>query len=301
MPPSFPLPGRGGALGCSVRLRIRHTTQYSYAEKVRFSSHTFVLRPREDHHLRVTRFDLRLMPSGRLRWVRDMHENFIGLALPEGESRQLAVLMETEVEVTHDNPFDFLLAPHALRLPFDYTAGERAALAPYLEPGPDDGVDAWITRVCGGRPEGDTVQALTALNTALFKNLAYVRRDDIGIQTPAETLALGTASCRDFAVLLIAACRRLGIAARFVSGYLHTPEGGPGRADGAMHAWAEAYLPGAGWKGLDPTNGIFCTNDFIPVAVALDPASVSPIQGSYLSGHPVENHLEARVEVTRLD
>jgi transglutaminase-like putative cysteine protease len=288
-----------------VRYRIRHTSRYTYGEMVPFSAHRFFLRPREDHHLRLERFDLHLMPQGRLRWARDLHENFYATATPEGESKQLAVVMEAEVDLRQDNPFDFLLDPHAVDLPLPYLPREAAALAPYL--GRDTGADgaavaAWMDREFPGGLRGGTVEALTRLNQAVHRVLRYTRREESGVQSPARTLENQSGSCRDFAVLMIEACRAAGLAARFVSGYLHTAEGdGPSRADNAMHAWAEVYLPGAGWKGVDPTHGILCGDGFIPVAVALDPATVSPIQGSYVCPHPVANELEARVEVTRLE
>lgn len=287
-----------------MRYRIRHTSRYAYASMVPFSSHRFFLRPREDHHLRLLRFDLRLLPQGRLRWARDLHENFYATATPEGESRQLAVAMEAEVDMLQDNPFDFILDPHAVHLPLRYQPAEASALAPYLcrqGGAASTAVDRWIQALFPGGLQGGTVAELTRLNQAVHQVLRYTRREESGIQTPDQTLQRESGSCRDFTVLMIEACRACGVAARFVSGYLHVQaESGTTRADNAMHAWAEVYLPGAGWKGLDPTHGIFCGDGFIPVAVALDPASVSPIQGSYVSPRPVENELHATVEVTRI-
>ena len=288
-----------------MRYRIRHTTQFTYGEKVPFSAHRFFLRPREDHHLRLEQFDLRLMPQGRLRWARDLHENLYASTTPEGESRQLAVIMEAVVDLRQDNPFDFLLDPLAVDLPWSYLPREAQALAPYrvCDSGADGiAVAAWMAREFPGGLVGNTVEALTRLNQAVHRVLRYTRREESGVQTPAQTLERQSGSCRDFAVLMIEACRAAGLAARFVSGYLYTAgEESPSRADNAMHAWAEVYLPGAGWKGLDPTHGIFCGDGFIPVAVALDPATVSPIQGSYISPHPIANRMEARVEVTRIE
>jgi transglutaminase-like putative cysteine protease len=287
-----------------MRYRIRHTTRYNYAEKIHFSEHKFILRPREDHHLRVVQFDLRLMPQGRLRWMRDLHENFMGMATPVGESKQLVILMEAEVEITQENPFDFLLQSHALTMPLTYLPGELAALAPYITTGIESeamAVRAWLKNNFPEGLTGDTVTAVTRLNTAVHEVLQYTRREEQGIQLPSTTLERRSGSCRDFAVLMIEACRCLGLAARFVSGYLHTTDSGEqSRADNAMHAWVEVYLPGAGWKGLDPTGGVFCTHDFIPVAVALAPETISPIQGSYVSSHHVDNEMDARVEIQKL-
>lgn len=287
-----------------MRYRIQHTTRYNYGEKVGFAEHHLLLRPREDHHARLESFDLRIMPSSKIRWVRDMHENHIAVAQPEGQSKQLVIQMEAVVAMHQDNPFDFLLAPHATRFPFPYHPFEQHALLPYLTPAgqlPDPAVSRWLGLSPAKDWSGDTVDVLTRLNQRLHSGLAYTRREEPGIQSPGETLERGGGSCRDFSVLFIGAARALGLAARFVSGYLHTPAGGPGRAEQSMHAWVEVYLPGAGWKGLDPTNGIFCTSDFIPVAVSADPEWVNPIQGGYVSAVKVENDLDATVQVTRLD
>lgn len=142
---------------------------------------------------------------------------------------------------------------------------------------------------------------LTLLNRLVNQAFLYQRRETPGIQTPDETVQLGSGSCRDFAVFFAAVCRRLGLAARFVSGYLYDPpiNGGSGanRAHGSMHAWTEVFLPGAGWKGFDPTNGVLCSDYFIPVAVARHPETVNPVQGSYLGTEPVENQMESWVEI----
>ncbi|MDX6767549.1 MAG: transglutaminase family protein [Candidatus Methylacidiphilales bacterium] len=286
-----------------MRFQIQHTTRYSYQEMVGFSEHLILLRPREDHHARVEQFDLRFMPSARVRWIRDMHENHIAVAQPEGQSKQFVIRVEAVVAMHQDNPFDFLLAGHATHFPFPYHPVERHALLPYLEqPGqvPDAAVVAWLEANAGSGWTGGTVDVLARLNQSLHASLAYSRREEAGIRTPAQTLLQG-GSCRDFSVLFIACARRLGLAARFVSGYLHVHGSDTGRAENAMHAWVEVYLPGAGWKGVDPTNGIFCTGDFIPVAVSADPEWANPIQGGYVSPVKVENELNATVEVKRLD
>lgn len=286
-----------------MRFRIQHTTRYNYQEKVGFTEHQLLLRPREDHHARLESFDLRFMPTAKIRWVRDMHENHIAVAQPDGQSKQLVIQMEAVVAMHQDNPFDFLLSPHATRFPFPYHPFERHALLPYVHgPGAaaDPAIARWLGQFRAADWCGDTVDVLTRLNQRLHSGLGYTRRDEPGIQSPSETLSAGGGSCRDYSVLFIEIARTLGLAARFVSGYLHTSSDGPGRAEQSMHAWAEVYLPGAGWKGLDPTNGVFCASDFIPVAVSADPEWVNPIQGSYVSSVKVENELETTVQVTKL-
>ncbi len=287
-----------------MRFRIQHTTRYNYQDKVGFTEHLLLVRPREDHHARLESFDLRFMPSAKIRWIRDMHENHIAVAQPEGLSKQLVIQMEAVVAMHQDNPFDFLLSKHATQFPFPYHPFEHHALLPYLHaPGwiPDPAITHWLGQAPAQDWTGDTVEVLTRLNQRLHGSLRYVRRDEPGIQTPAETLSIGGGSCRDYSVLFIEIARALGLAARFVSGYLHTSADGPGHAEQSMHAWAEVYLPGAGWKGLDPTNGVFCAADFIPVAVSADPEWVNPVQGSYVSAVKVTNELDSSVQVTLLD
>lgn len=288
-----------------MRLKVRHLSCYRYDEAVGFSPHKLYLRPRENALVRLHRYNLALFPEATLRWQQDMHDNPLALAFFEGTSKQLTILMEAEVQLEEANPFDFILSPHAVDYPFSYQKEEQEVLAPYLAPHPEgEQVNTWLNNLMPIR-SGSTVDLLSAFNQALFQKLTYQRRDKEGIQTPDETIACQCGSCRDFAVLFMEGCRRLGLAARFVSGYLYDPptrDGGPlyGRAAGAMHAWAQVYLPGAGWKGFDPTNGILCTQFFIPVAVSARAELANPIQGSYLSGHPVGNTMDFELDMQEI-
>lgn len=268
-------------------LRLAHTTRYDYSAPVAFAPHALYLRPRETTRQRLHHFALEIEPAARRIATTDPLDNALDWAWfdPAHLGTRLEFRTELMVETLDANPFDFFLKPSALAYPFFYDAAEAAALAPCLAPPPPDAaalLRAWLAAHLPA-PPGETIPFLSALNSAVHAALRYNRRDEPGIQTAAETLALGRGSCRDYAVFLIALCRLSGIAARFVSGYLYEapPADGSPALPPAMHAWAEVYLPGGGWRGLDATRGIFCDDAFVPVAHAAVAESVNPIQGAF--------------------
>jgi transglutaminase-like putative cysteine protease len=291
-----------------MKLRIQHRTSHTYERPVSFSDHALFLRPLDSHLRHVSRFEVKTVPESRQRWVRDAYGNTVlrcnfGLL----ESQQLSFDTLTEVEIGEDNPFDFILESYATAYPFKYREPDLTALQPFLAlqpaPGAGHALDWFYQVVPNAMQHPDVVQFLSDLNAALAREIAYVRRDEEGIQTPDTTIRLGTGSCRDMAVLFIAVVRQIGFAARFCSGYLYDPPvDGEGehvfnRAIGSMHAWAEVYLPGAGWKGFDPTNGILANGFFIPCGVSHDPKSVDPIQGSYFANESVASTMEVSLEI----
>lgn len=297
-----------------MRLSIHHRTGYTYSTPVSFGDQHVFLRPRDSNVLVVDSFTLETSPSSRQRWVRDAFNNIV-LVTNTGlvTATDFVLTCRMIVQSLEANPFDFVLEPYATGYPFDYETRERTALAPAVEttvPGAETVLDWFREAVPSPDRHEDVVRFLSDLNAAVRASIAYERRDEEGIQTPDETLRLRRGSCRDMAMLFIAACRRLGLAARFVSGYLYDAPpkdtgagiGGVGfnRAVGSMHAWAEVYLPGAGWKGFDPTNGILANACFIPAAVAIDPASISPVQGSYFSATPVTSTVRVDLEIKLL-
>ncbi len=292
-----------------MKLSIRHRTSYHYSAPVSFSDQHVFLRPRDSNVLVVDSFHLETSPASNQRWVRDSYNNIVlvtntGLAT----ASELVITCEIVVHSLDGNPFDFVLEPYATRYPFNYEMRERTALAPAIETTvPESGnVMDWFRRSAPSpNRHADVVQFLSDLNTAVRDAITYQRRDEEGIQTPDETLHLRRGSCRDMAMLFIAVARRLGLAARFVSGYLYDAPseeagGGFNRAVGSMHAWAEVYLPGAGWKGFDPTNGILANAHFIPAAVAIEPSSISPVQGTYFSDVPVTSTVNVDLEIHRV-
>jgi transglutaminase-like putative cysteine protease len=287
-----------------TRLRVSHLTRYQYDHEVGFSPHILYLRPRETAQLRILRHHLSVQPDARLSHVRDPHDNNFSWAHFWERSDCLNIRSEFEVESTLTNPFDFILKSYAIAFPFTYEPVFDFALGPYLAPPFDDTqarLRAWLDEAfpASHRPT-ETVPFLTALNSLLFQTLRYTRREERGIQPSTLTLDLGGGACRDYAVLFVELLRTLGLAARFVSGYMSAPPDDDHRTVGAMHAWAEVYLPGGGWRGLDPTHGIWCDENFIPIAHAAQAESVNPIQGSIFSNTPVTSKLRSDVVVERL-
>ncbi len=284
-----------------MKLHVSHLTRYDYAQSVSFSPHMLYLRPRETPLLRVNSFGFNIAPEAKLVWTRDSHDVLLAWAYFWEPAAALNVRSEFEVETFDTNPFDFLLKDYALKFPFTYDPIEKFNLSPYLAPPFEEtqaAVHNWLDEHFVDRP-AETVPFLSALNSLLCSTLRYTRREERGIQPSRRTLELGSGSCRDYAVLFAEICRTLGLATRFVSGYLHDPElGSP--AHGAMHAWTEIYLPGAGWKGLDPTHGMWCDDSFVPVAHTAVAESVTPIQGSYYSSVPIPSKLTTSVLVEKL-
>ncbi len=268
-------------------LRVAHTTCYDYDQPVTFAPHALYLRPRESARQKLHEFSLTITPEPRRLITADAEGNTLDWAQfpADAPTTHLEFRSEFMIETLDVNPFDFLLKSSAITYPFSYDETERQVLVPALTwmPGTDTAeLQAWLAQHYP-LPPADTVQYLIGLNHAVHVHLSYTRRDEPGIQTPSETLALRRGSCRDYAVLLMALCRWQGIAARFVSGYLHEPPS-PDALDPlppTTHAWVEVYLPGAGWRGLDPTRDKFCNDAYIPVAHSSVPESVNPIQGGF--------------------
>jgi transglutaminase-like putative cysteine protease len=287
-----------------MNFRVSHLTRYDYAQEVSLSPHALYLRPRESPLHRVRNFSFNVSPQARLITTRDPQDNFLVWAHFWDRAAALNIRTEFEIETLDTNPFDFLLKLSAIKFPFTYDRAEQFALSAYLAP-PFDATQAalrnWLDEHLVDRPQ-ETVPFLSALAALLQESITYVIREEGRSQPSARTLELGSGSCRDFAVLLIELCRTLGVAARFVSGYNYNPPD-PDldvQRPGAMHAWVEVYLPGAGWKGLDPTRGILCDDTFIPVAHSAQADVVSPVQGSYYAPVPVSSKLTTLVSVEKL-
>lgn len=284
-------------------LKITHFTRYEYSQPVVFSPHALYLRPRETPRQRVHDFRLDIKPLPHRIPTSDAEGNALEWAYFEDvpPADALEFYADSLVETLDTNPFDFFLKPSALTFPFAYDPAERISLGPCLAPPADaQRLESWLEEHLPQRP-ADTVPFLTELNLAVRRALRYGRRDEEGIQTAAETLDLGGGSCRDYAVFFIDLCRHLGLAARFVSGYLHEPPPPDvlNPLPPAMHAWAEVYLPGAGWRGLDATRGIFCDDSFVPVAHSAVPSSVNPIQGTFYATGRVTSKLITRLTLAK--
>ena len=277
----------------SVFFDITHTTHYRYAQPVALGEHRVLFRPRDSHDLRVLATNMTVTPEPvDIRLIQDAYSNSVALVQPQSPAVELKVECAFSVEHTGTRALELPVSASAQFYPFTYSAEEQFVLAHYLMPFYDDpGGQLWAwanqftdTMASAGNPKG-TRDLLVEMNGFIRNSMAYRARFDEGVQTPFETLALQSGTCRDFATLMIEAIRHLGYAARFVSGYLYTPwlDGGEDTiiGAGATHAWVQVYLPGAGWIPFDPTNNLIGGTDLIRVGVARHASLASPVSGSW--------------------
>jgi transglutaminase-like putative cysteine protease len=285
------------------KIQINHHTRYTYSAPVTLGPHRLFVRPREGHDLLIANSKLEIAPTpASVTWHRDVHGNSVATVLFSEPANELSILSEVVVEHYDEQPLDFSIEDRAAKFPFIFTPGERIDLMPYLTPSyPEDQaqLELWTQRFWKPGSSTDTYALLDELNRAIAKDFAYARREEPGVQRPSQTITQQSGSCRDFATLMIEACRFLGLPARFVSGYASTED--IPAALGSTHAWAEIYLPGAGWKGFDSTGGIVAGPKHIAVAVGRDPESLPPISGSFDIGTNlnVTSSMEVTVEVKR--
>ncbi|MDL5048018.1 transglutaminase family protein [Oscillatoria amoena NRMC-F 0135] len=285
-------------------LNILHRTRYTYRKSVSFGAHRCLIRPIEGHDLKIRSSSLAIAPAHRVRWVHDIFNNCVALVEFLEPADELLIESRVEVDQYNANPFDFVLEPHALKLPMAYDAHEFQDISPYLVssfPGDHGAVKAWIGPFLDLKGRAGTLDFFTALNKSVPMFFSYARREMPGVQSPAETLSIRSGSCRDFALLLMEAARAMGCAARFVSGYLcGNDDISQEAAAGATHAWAEIYLPGAGWKGFDPTCGRLADDYHVRVAVAREPFQAPPVSGSYIGSGDLFQGMDVHVDVRKI-
>ena len=273
------------------RVRVTHETDYRYVQPVRLLSHRLMLRPRDSHDLRLLETALAVSPPVRsTRWAHDVFGNSVCyLGFAEAQTTQTLRIVSTLDLRHYPARTDLPLDPRAETFPFSYTSAEVPDLARSIErhyPDPERVVDEWAHRfLATGGPTG-TMAMLTAITRAIKAEFRYQGRQAEGTNDPLVTLATRTGACRDYAVFMMEAVRSLGLAARFVSGYLYderlVASDTPVVGGGATHAWTEVYLPGAGWVEFDPTNGWVAGQNLIRVSVARTPEQAVPIAGSFL-------------------
>lgn len=286
-------------------LAVEHRTLYRYARPVQFLEHRLMCRPRDSHDLRLLDTALAIAPAASVRWLHDVFGNSIAIASFEQDAAELSFVSSFRAEHYPTAPDEIQVERYAQQLPFNYAAEEVPDLGRTMErhyADPEHRVDAWAKRFVGNRAGAATLDTLVAMTRAIRRRFRYVRREEMGVQAPVETLQLGSGSCRDFALLLIEAARCLGLAARFVSGYLYDEKllraGGGMIGGGSTHAWAEVYLPGAGWIEFDPTNALVGGRNLIRVAVARDASQAVPLSGSYVGAPADYLGMEVEVKVT---
>lgn len=268
-------------------LTVRHETRYRYSAPVSFGPHRLMLRPRDSHDLRLVDAELTLSPPGEMRWMHDVFGNSVAEVAFTQWASELLIVSTLHLEHFGLTRPVFPIAPEAQMYPFVYSANDRGDLGRLLDrhyPDPQGFVEAWAKRFVTGQPMS-TYNLLSNINGAIRTDFTYSTRTLEGTQSPVETLQHGSGTCRDFALLFMEAVRSLGFGARFITGYLYDPAldgaGGAMQGSGATHAWADVYLPGAGWVEYDPTNGLIAGDNLIRVAVTRDPSQAVPIAGTF--------------------
>ena len=278
------------------RIRITHKTEYYYHTPVTFGPHQALLRPREGHDVHIESSLLKVEPEADVRWLRDIYGNSITVLTFAEPARKMSLFSEVNVDHYDDNPLDFVIAPSARSYPFQYAPNEQVELIPYRLPSyPYDGpgVQSWLSDLYSPSQVISTFELLSKLNTRIYESFKYARREEAGVQLPCQTIALGAGSCRDYAVLMMEAARHWGFGARFVTGYIMMGEG----QHGATHAWTEIYIPGAGWRGFDPTNNKFASSEHVSVAVAREHEKASPLSGTWEGPADAFDRMEVSVQV----
>ncbi|TBV07330.1 transglutaminase family protein [Phytopseudomonas dryadis] len=273
----------------SIHVALHHVTHYRYDRAVNLGPQVIRLRPAPHSRTRILSYSLSVEPGEHfINWQQDPQGNYLARVVFPEKTRELKVEVDLVAEMAVFNPFDFFLEPYAERIPLTYTEGEQRELAPYLVKLPaEERFAAYLASI--DRTPKPSVDFLVALNQRLAADIAYLIRLEPGVQTPEQTLVNASGSCRDSSWLLVQLFRHLGLAARFVSGYLIQLTADVKSLDGPsgtevdftdLHAWCEVYLPGAGWIGLDPTSGLFAGEGHIPLACSPEPSSAAPISGA---------------------
>jgi transglutaminase-like putative cysteine protease len=300
--------GRSEGGEVPLRVRLRHRTRYEYDRPVWLSSHEIRLRPAAHARTPIESYALKIAPVNHdLKWQQDPHGNWVARVLFSAAVSELVIDVDLVARLIPINPFDFYVDDDAWQFPFAYSASDRRALGPYLELEPAaERMSAWIERMRARllqRPL-DTVEFLVAVTRWVADDVRYAQRLEPGIQSCEETLAAGSGSCRDSAWLLAQILRHIGIATRFVSGYLiqlvkdpRLPEEGADGDSAALHAWCEAYVPGAGWIGLDATSGLLAAEGHLPLACTTLPADAAAVIGY---AETSRSRLSVDMQVTRL-
>jgi transglutaminase-like putative cysteine protease len=281
-------------------LAVRHITTYQYKQPVSFGEHRMMLRPLESHDQRLLELKLEITPKPtKLRWIRDVFGNHVAVAHFAGRAKALCFDSTVRLDHSASDLVDGDIEEFARTYPFTYRAGDRPDLARFIErhcSDPEHQLAQWVRGFLRKRGSTNTRSLLVNLTRTIHETFAYAARHEKGIQDPLFTLQIGSGSCRDLAMLMIEAVRSLGMAARFVSGYLHVRDDNDlDTRGGNTHAWVQVYLPGPGWVDFDPASGMIGNHDLVRVAVVRDPSHAVPLSGTW-TGCP-SDHLGMTVAV----
>jgi transglutaminase-like putative cysteine protease len=314
----------------SVFIEVEHLTTYRYSKPVLLSPHRVMFRPRAAHDIRLLTASLEVSPLFRKHWVQDVFSNSVAVIELLEPADELRFDARFTIEHFGEHNLELPIDPEALDYPFEYSADNRLDLSPNLPlQYPDDagGVSDWVKQFLPARGVIHTRDVLRNITNGIRSDFTYASRETMGTQRPAETLSLGSGTCRDFALLMIEAARGLGLAARFVSGYLYDAsldDGTPPveirsglqqgirqtesfddetvtRGAGATHAWLHVYLPGAGWVPFEPTKTLFGGTDLIRVAYTRTPEQAAPISGGWFGDGGDYLGMTVQVSVRRID
>ena len=285
-----------------ITLQIRHKTTYRYRQPVTLGPHRLMLRPRESRELRLISSDVAVTPATALTWAYDVSGNAVATVAFQAMADTLVIDARAELQLDAAAYPVFDIDGSAIVFPFQYSADEwtdLGALTVQQYPDPQGRLKAWAKGFVRGN-RTDTLSLLKDLSAGVAQSLQYQSREDEGTQSPIESLDRGWGSCRDFAVLFVEAARGLGFGARLVTGYLYNPAGNSGgvRGSDATHAWAEIFVPGAGWITFDPTNRGVGGSNLIPVAVARNIRQAVPVAGSFVGRSDAFQSMSVEVLVT---
>jgi transglutaminase-like putative cysteine protease len=289
------------------RLTIHHKTEYRYTHPVAFGEHRIMLRPRDGHDLRVISGGLKIEPEPMsLRWIHDVFGNSVAIATFDERAETLSIVSTATVEHNPAEEFALTADDPAYFYPFLYGDEEFPDLVQFITPqygDPDGALSAWARTFLDAEGPTPTFHILSNMTHGIRDAFNYRKRHEHGTQHPLDTLQTRSGTCRDYALFMIEALRRLGIAARFVSGYLFIPGDRAHRyaGGGSTHAWVQVYLPSAGWIEFDPTNGIVGTRDLVRVAVARDPRQAIPLHGTYLGSADAFVGMDVSINVVSAD
>ncbi|MET0651359.1 MAG: transglutaminase family protein [Hyphomicrobiaceae bacterium] len=288
-----------------ARIKVKHVTEYTYRNPVGLLRHRLMVRPDDSHDLKLHGAELKVEPQpASVRWKHDAFDNSICfLEWPQALATDRLRIVSA-LDITHhpDGPPlpKYSVDAVAKQFPFSYAQDEIPELARLAErqmPDPERKVDAWARRTVAEAGSTNTLDVLEAMTRAIQQDFRYGARHEEGTQSAAQTVELGTGTCRDFAVLMMEALRSFGLATRFVTGYLYDDTSGTTRGGGSTHAWCDVYLPGAGWVEYDPTNGLIAGANLIRVGVTREASQALPISGGFVgnAGDSIGMHVDVSV------